>query len=288
LDGHTFTTTFTECIRKTNKMYKLEAMENRSNNLSWEEINIEAIEASENKKEDEAYDTDDGQSLLDSKSETKKRRNRRGRREAYRPYYQLSEGQRHLREERERMRIVKLREQMRAKGRIIAPYNTTQFLMSDHPDDSFEVSSSFEDESPFHLFSSQSDEDFMNNEFAKDYNIQKLNSLEKMNKEKLLREFMILERKNESLEAKLEGVREREDRERKIRENLQSTETKIVSEQILTFLQEIESLSIENTKLTQENATMKKTMLRNSASSASSDSSSSVSSSSSSGSSDEG
>jgi len=269
-------------------MYKLEAMENRSNNLSWEEINIEAIEANENKKDDEAYDTDDGQSLLDSKSETKKRRNRRGRREAYRPYYQLSEGQRHMREERERMRIVKLREQMRAKGRIIAPYNTTQFLMSDHPDDSFEVSSSFEDESPFHLFSSQSDEDFMNNEFAKDYNIQKLNSLEKMNKEKLLREFMILERKNESLEAKLEGVREREDRERKIRENLQSAETKIVSEQILTFLQEIESLSIENTKLTQENATMKKTMLHNSASSASSDSSSSVSSSSSSGSSDEG
>jgi len=246
-------------------------------------VSLEVIdrEANEMKKQDESNESDDGQALFDSKLEKKKRKNRRGRREAYRPYYQLSEGQRQKREEREKMRVAKLREQMRAKGRIIAPYNTTQFLMSDHPDDSFEVLSAFEEESSLHLFSTPSDEDFMSSQFKKDYNIEKLNSLEKMNKEKLLREFVLLERKNESLEAKLEGVKEKEGTEEKITKKLESTETNVVSEQILTFLQEIESLSLENKRLAKENAKMKKKMFDKFSSSASSSESNSYSSSSS-------
>jgi len=264
----------------------MEVMENRSNRLSWEVINREENEVSEDKKHEESYESDDGQTNQDSKALKKKRKVRRGRREAYCPYYQLSEGQRQKREEREKMRIVKLREQMRAKGHINAPYNTNQFLMADHPDDSFEVLSAFEDESDFHLFSSPPDEEYMSNEFKKDYNIQKLKSLEKMNKEKLLREFVQLERKNECLEAKLLGIREKEDSDEQTRENFESPKKTIVNEQILTFLQEIESLSLENKRLATENAKMKRKMLRNSASSASSSSSSSASSSSSSSSSE--
>merc|ERR1712106_181673 len=93
---------------------------------------------------------------------------RRGRREAYRPYYQLSERERNMREEKEQMRIVKLRERMRAKGRIMAPYNTTQFLMADHPEDTFEL---LEKEQNYDFYSSQSDEDYMSKEFNKDYDI---------------------------------------------------------------------------------------------------------------------
>ena len=265
----------------------MEVMENRSNRLSWGVINIEANEVNEDKKHEESFESEDGQTIANSNLLKKKRKVRRGRREAYCPYYQLSEGQRQKREEREKMRIVKLREHMRAKGHINAPYNTNQFLMADHPDDSFEVFSAFEDESDFHLFSSPSDEEYMNNEFKNDYNIQKLKSLEKMNKEKLLREFVLLERRNERLEAKLVGVTEREE---PTRERNESSETNVVSEQIMAFLQEIESLSLENKRLAKENARMKRKILPQfSASSSSSSSSSSESSSSSSSeSSDEG
>jgi hypothetical protein len=125
-------------------MKSIKAIGNRSNNVSMEGINIEETEciATENKKQEHLSDSD----LLDSKVEMKKRKNRRGRRETYCPYYQLSNSQRTMREERERMRIVKLRTQMRAKGRIIPPYNTTHFIMADHQEDSFECSSTFEQE----------------------------------------------------------------------------------------------------------------------------------------------
>jgi hypothetical protein len=48
---------------------------------------------------------------------------------------------------------------MRAKGCIIAPYNTTQFIMADQQDNSFEYSSTFENILNFE--SSQSDKDFV-------------------------------------------------------------------------------------------------------------------------------
>ena len=243
-------------------MNNIKAIVNRSNNLSVEGVNIKETECivTENKNQENLCDSD----LLDSKVEMNKRKNRRGRRETYRPYYQLSDSQRNMREEREKMRIVKLRKDMRAKGRIIAPYNTTQFIMADHPDDSFECSSTFEKENHLNFDSLQSDDDFMKNEFMKDYDIQKLNTLEKMNKEKLLREFMILERKNESLEAKLQDVQEKYKNERK---DLFSRKDKFISANILTFLQEIESLSDENKRLTNENVCMKQKM-QNTASSA--------------------
>ena len=159
---------------------------------------------------------------------------------------------------------------MRAKWCIIAPNNTTQFMMADHQD-SFECSSTFENKNPLNFDSSQSDHNFM-----KDYDIQKLKLGEMIN-EKLLREFMILERKNESLGAKLQDVQERNRNERK---DLSSRKAKITSAHILTFLQEIESLSVENKRLTNENVCIKH-KIQNTASSSSSSSSSSCSSSSS-------
>jgi hypothetical protein len=257
-------------------MNNMKANGNRSNILSLEGINIEETECivTETKKREQ---------LLDSKVEMKKRKNRRGRRETYCPYYKLSDSQRHVREEKERMRIVKLRKQMRAKGRIIAPYNTTQFIMADQQENSFEYPSTFENENHLNFDSSQSNDNFMKKEFMKEYDIQKLNSLDKMNKEKLLREFMILERKNESLEAKLQDVQEKDKIEKK---EMFSKKDTFISAHISTFLQEIKSLSDENKRLTNENVCIKQ-KIQNTASSASSSSSSSCSSSSSSESSDE-
>ena len=48
------------------------------------------------------------------------------------PYYQLSEEEQLRREERERRRVERLMASMRARGRVIAPYNTTQFLIEEH------------------------------------------------------------------------------------------------------------------------------------------------------------
>merc|ERR1712203_275359 len=84
----------------------------------------------------EESDSDEG--LGETKAGKRQQRRmkaRRARRKAYRPYYQLTEEQRRVREERERLRELKQRERMVAKGRITAPYNTTQFLMSDNKAD---------------------------------------------------------------------------------------------------------------------------------------------------------
>merc|ERR1712083_143597 len=154
------------------------------------------IESGEEEEEDDTArvpaddsDTDEGLGGLGkSKSKQKSSRTRRARRKAYRPYYQLSQGERDVREEREKLRVAKLKERMLAKGRIIAPYNTTQFLMADQAED-FYFSNQVED-----------DQDFMSNEFKKEYEVHNINRLEKMSKEMLLNEYMILERKNGKIE----------------------------------------------------------------------------------------
>ena len=151
---------------------------------------------------------------------------RRARRKAYQPYYRLSEAERTMREDREKLRVVKLMERMRAKGRAIAPYNTTQFIMADHADDTTELlklleverpnerkrdKASMDDEEEEYYYSSPSDEeDFMSKEFIKDYNRQQVNNLEMMSKQMLLREYMIVLRKNETLESRLSIVQEKE------------------------------------------------------------------------------
>merc|ERR1719153_484974 len=86
----------------------------------------------------EKSDTDEGSGQHNTAPRSRRCKARRARRKAYLPYYQLSEEERILREENERLRLVKLRDRMKAKGRIIAPYNTTQFLMADHHDDTLQ------------------------------------------------------------------------------------------------------------------------------------------------------
>jgi len=248
-----------------------EIMENSSNNLEKKSVKLCELEALE----------DVELCLMKSTLRTKKRRRRR---EAYRPYYQLSERERNLREEKERMRIVKLRERMRAKGRILAPYNTTQFLMADHPEDTLELSELLENEQNFDFYSSQSDEDFMSKEFNKDYDIQHVTHLEKMSKEMLLKEYMRLERKNDALEGRLEDFKDNDEQTGKTKENLDNGETNLeedAMEKSIIFQKEMEYLMMDNRRLSNENDGMRKRLKLNSETSSSSDSSSSSSSSSS-------
>jgi len=171
------------------------------------------------------------------------------------------------------MRVAKLKERMWAKGRIIAPYNTTQFLMADQAEDDCYYASS----------SPANDQDFMSNEFKKDYEVHNLNRLEKMSKEMLLNEYMMLERKNEKLEEKLKTIKDREDAQEVESNNgglFTSPEVEYAS-QVMKLQTELAKLKMENQRLVAENSEMKKRLSNESESEESSDSESSTSSSSS-------
>ena len=160
----------------------------------------------------------------------------------FRPYYQLSEEERMLREERERRRVERLTQEMRAKGRLSAPYNTTQFLLSDHGDmdENFErVLENMNQEEDNDYFSGPSDEEeFINKEFNKDYAQQQFDNLLMMNKDRLMDEYLEVAKKNEVLETKLEHLEEEE-------------------EELESMRREMAILKAQNMKLQRSNCNMK-------------------------------
>merc|ERR1719150_2135417 len=91
------------------------------------------------------------------------RRCRRKKKETFRPYYALTESERQEREDSEAARVERLMVEMKAKGRVIAPYNTTQFLISDHGDE-VDMDDYYSPDS-----NEEDDEDFLSREFNKDY-----------------------------------------------------------------------------------------------------------------------
>jgi len=193
---------------------------------------------------------------------------RRVRRKTFKPYYQLSEGERNVREEREKLRVAKLKERMWAKGRIIAPYNTTQFLMADQPGDDFYYSASPAD-----------DHDFICNEFRKEYEVHNINRLEKMSKEMLLNEYMLLEQKNEKLEEKLKTIKKREEAGEEPLIVNTKLEYEYAANRMRKMQSELEKLKIENERLLAENFQMKRRLENESESEESSDAECSTSSS---------
>jgi len=251
--------------------------ENSSRDLGMEEVRAERRsdwhtirKMREKRSYSEDSDTDEGLCLRKSSTRTKACKTRRARRKAFRPYYQLSEEERDVREEREKQRVAKLKERMEAKGRIIAPYNTTQFLMADQA------------EEDFYFCKPTNDQEFMNKEFKKDYDVQYMNRLEKMTKEMLLNEYMIIERKNESLEERLQRSRMRDEEKLKSETELLSANDIMENEaveKISKFQREMERLQLENQRLIAENLEMKERLRNHSSDSSSLDSSSSSSSS---------
>jgi len=197
------------------------------------------------------------------------RTTRRVRRKTFKPYYQLSEGERTAREEREKLRVTKLKERMWAKGRIMAPYNTTQFLMADQPVDDFYYSASPAD-----------DQDFICNEFRKEYEVHNINRLEKMSKEMLLNEYVLLEQKNEKLEEKLKTIRQREEAGEEPLIVNTKLEYEYAANRMRKMQSELEKLKIENERLLAENSQMKRRLENESESEESSEAECSTSSSS--------
>jgi len=177
----------------------------------------------------------DSPAAVEEQKNKTNRRCRRKKKETFRPYYALTESERQEREDSEAARVERLMMEMKAKGRVIAPYNTTQFLISDHGDD-VQMADSYSPD--YNTTNEEEDEDFLCREFNKDYEQQHINHLWLMNKEKLMTEYLNVARKNEVLEKKIDLFTEEEERLGEM-------------EKEMLLLRE------QNRKLTRSNSTMK-------------------------------
>ena len=129
-------------------------------------------------------------------------------------------------EERDSRRAVSIREKyMHEKGRPLAPFNTSQFLMAEHdtqePDlhvhvshsKTARLSSSADDSDEGDTSISDEERDiedvrnFLQKDFAETYDRFHSETLRRMNKEQLINEYMELETKVENLERELTSIK---------------------------------------------------------------------------------
>ncbi|XP_065053310.1 protein HEXIM1-like [Rhopilema esculentum] len=154
-----------------------------------------------------------------------KKRNRRGSKKQrkprykWRPYHKLSWEEKRKLNERDSIRAERRREIIRRKGRPIAPYNTTQFLMDEH--DTFEpdlrdLNLDHYNQSPAanlsrsdgeEMESFTSEESFYEKDFSEMYEISHAETLHAMTKEELIESYLELERKVEFLEKEVRSKR---------------------------------------------------------------------------------
>lgn len=164
-----------------------------------------------------------------------KKKHRRGsgrnKRRKYKPYPQLTWEEKKAVDERDSRRAISIRERyMHEKGRPLAPFNTSQFLMAEHdtqePDlhvshhhhheshsRPLRLSSSADDSNDDGLSSSDEDQDiedvrnFLQKDFTETYDRLHSESLHRMNKNELINEYMQLEDKVENLEKELTNIK---------------------------------------------------------------------------------
>ena len=165
------------------------------------------------------------------------RKCRRARRRSSVPYYQLTEEEQQRREERERRRVERLMVSMRARGRIMAPYNTTEFLIGDHETEMDVVKMLDNDRDCCSGASWSDEEDFMIREFNKLYDQQHYDNLTQMSKDTLMVAYQSVMEKNQKLEEKLSYYEEEE-------------------EKIKAIMKEKSILQAQNLKLKRSNSSM--------------------------------
>jgi len=185
--------------------------------------------------------------LTDSEPEQKRgavvrTRRARRRRAGKMPY--SKEGQ-----QAERRRRARARAELRARAGISAPYNTTQFLISDQAG-----------AAGTELYEAgQTGEEFLRAEFRRDYATEHLARLTSISKEKLISEFLLLERRNEVLTERLGAISRREAekaRHESVEYDFHRGEVPMepdTAQKIQIFQKEINLLKAENQSLVGEN-----------------------------------
>ena len=203
----------------------------------------------------------------------KHRRGSRRSKKKYKPYSKLTWEEKKAVEERDSRRAVSIREKyMHEKGRPLAPFNTSQFLMAEHDTQEPDLHvnriarlSSSADDSDEGDSASFSDEErdiedvrnFLQKDFAETYDRFHSETLRCMNKEELINEYIELENKVENLEKELTSIKANS-----IKVNGYSAAGNDVSNSNVdsdqdkgrqTLEHEIEQLRQENQRLTAEN-----------------------------------
>ena len=103
-------------------------------------------------------------------------------------------------EERERERLRRSRLRLRAQGSLESPYNTPYQAVSGGQSGRHLTSP---DPQTFYSQTDSQLEDFVGREFRKDYELQLYQRLERMSKEMLMSEYLLMERKIEQLEQRI-------------------------------------------------------------------------------------
>lgn len=245
-------------------------------------------------------DNENGDSCEKSAKQQQQKRRRRRRRQKrsgqHKGYYEMTEVERRKYEERTRHRLERTKERMLAKGHMLAPYNSTQFLINDANDDTVRLldealhdnggaaspggassiscgernsrsrqsSFSVEDEEEYFYSSPDDEGEFLTREFSKDYEQSSVDRLEGMPKDRLILEYLGMEKQVEALEKRMEEIQDREavkaltgevDYEFSRGEIPMEPET---AQKIKVFQAEIRRLAKENKALHLENARLKR------------------------------
>ncbi|MCP3667089.1 MAG: hypothetical protein GY696_32120 [Gammaproteobacteria bacterium] len=248
-------------------------------------------------------DNENGDSCEKSAKQQQQKRRRRRRRQKrsgqHKGYYEMTEVERRKCEERTHNRLERTKEKMLAKGHMLAPYNSTQFLINDANDDTVRLldealhdngggggtaspggassiscgerysrsrqsSFSVEDEEEYFYSSPDDEGEFLTKEFSKDYEQSSVDRLEGMPKDRLIMEYLGMEKQVEALEKRLEEIQDREavkaltgevDYEFSRGEIPMEPET---AQKIKVFQAELRRLAKDNKALQLENARLKR------------------------------
>lgn len=179
--------------------------------------------------------------LENNKPAEKRKRHRRGSkknkprkpRQKYKPYNKLTYDEKRKLDEIDAVKAVRKREELALhKGRAIAPYNTTQFLMEEHdPGENNLVNISHNtnvDNSEGNEGSSSSSDEYYEKDFNEFYENVHIDTLNSYSKDDLIKNVYELERKIENLERNTKNINI------VIEENIKLTkENKELREQVL-------------------------------------------------------
>ncbi|WAR06543.1 HEXI1-like protein [Mya arenaria] len=168
-------------------------------------------------KENKVENGDSAATDSDAPEGRRKRKHRRRQRggknhRRWKPYDKMSWTEKQALEEKETKRANQKRENAFASGHPVAPYNTTQFLMDDHckneaisPDlyryNSKDSNASNYSDSSSDFYDEGNDDDFLERNFQDQFNDFRMQQLMDKTKESLVREYVQLEMKLESLES---------------------------------------------------------------------------------------
>lgn len=237
---------------------------------------MNAVESSHSSKETGDSNTGNNEQYKPMPVKKKHRRGSRRSKKKYKPYSKLTWEEKKAVEERDSRRAVSIREKyMHEKGRPLAPFNTSQFLMAEHDTQEPDLHvhrparpSSSADDSDEGDSASLSDDDrdeedvrnFFQKDFVEMYDRVHSETLRCMNKEELINEYIQLENKVESLERELTSIKSNAQvngYSTPGKDNLNFATVDIHHSSRQALEHEIERLREENQRLAAENSSLR-------------------------------